>query len=170
MQNLINYANFKYPFLPNLQSDQQVLKLDNTINFKQTDFFRQILGEVEYQKFVTDLNETSEPTAQIWKDFLNGAVYLDGYVYRVYEGLIESLTLFIFEYSCRFDETQSTISGEVSPLFENSDKSNMNFKLISAHNRMFELTEKCKSFLEFNSANYPDLVFTGFKKINQFGI
>jgi hypothetical protein len=140
------------------------------ISIKQTDFFRLILGELEFQKFVTDLNNTNQPTAQIWKDFWNGCTYLDGSNNIVYDGLHEALMLYIFEYYCRFEETQSVISGESSPLFENSEKSLTNFKLISAHNRMFELTEKCKAFLEFNSANYPDYEFTDFKKINSFGI
>jgi hypothetical protein len=179
MENLIVILDFKQPFAPYGGADSADY-VNAIITQYQKDILTQILGEIEYNAFETDLNGTDTPTLDQWDWFLNGTTYTYNSVSYVYPGIKQVLTKFMYYYWQRNTASDLGNTGQVQKVLLNSAQVIPSKMMVQAYNlSVDEIYNKrtygptVYNFLSHQqslNSYFPDWDFTSFDKINIYNI
>lgn len=153
----------------NLIAPSQTGSIQQWITEYEPVLLKKLLGYDLYALLETDLNGTSEPTEQRFKDLVDGKIFtfdVNGYTISTkWDGLRQkvlktSLIAYYVYYQYR-NETESSNSGagQINPLTENSTKVSVQPKLRTTWNKMIDIygiIPKQLSFPEYflNIDNY----------------
>lgn len=164
MKSLISYTDFQVPYKPNLSTVNEKDSATIYISKEQQKFFIAILGYLEYNKLLLDLNNNDDPQSQHWIDFVDGCTYTDGAGdIIIYGGILEPLKLYCYYMIMQYNTLQNTGAGVGFPQMENAVRALPNYNGIAAYS---ELIEKIKgeynsvyNFLTFYADLFPKLNF-----------
>lgn len=175
MANEITIADFTQPFMVFAPSgsDEETF-LNQLITYYQKDILTQILGEIEYNDYVTNRSNTE------WDEFVDGDTYVHDDITYVYPGIKPVLTNLMYYYWNV--ETASNLgeSGALKRSLVNAVQVVPRYKMVRAfndavadifNNRTYSPT--VYNFLLHKQEDedyFPDWEYTQFYKINQWNL
>jgi hypothetical protein len=179
MENLIVINDFKQPFAPYGGADSADY-VNAIITQYQKEILTKILGEIEYNAFNTDLNDTDTPSSTEWLYFLNGTTYTYNSVSYVYPGIKDVLTKFMYYYWQRNTASDLGNTSNVQKILINSKQKIPDKMMTQAYNLSVneiynsrEYSPTVYNFLNHQqslNSYFPNWDFTSFDKINIYNI
>lgn len=181
MENLITPENFNNTIYQVYAGGSDAIDIfDNVITEYQRPILINILGQIEYDAFETDLNDTDEATLIQWQYFLEGTTYTHNSISYVYPGIRPILVKFIYYYWQRETYNWLAERGALKPTYKNSSQIVPETKMITAYNKACDEIYNNKDYsptvyrflydMNMDNGYFPDWDYTNICKINPFGI
>lgn len=175
MANEITIADFTKPYMVYAESgDDSETILNELITYYQKLILTQILGEQEYNDYVT--NRTNDE----WDDFVDGVTYIYDSVTYVYPGIKPVLTKMIYYYWQVDAQQRLGERGSLNPTLLNSQKIIPRQKMSRAFNEAKDEIRNVRTYsptvyhfllhMQENEDYFPDWEYTEFYHINEYNL
>jgi hypothetical protein len=198
LKNLITKADFIGSLLLPVANPTDETTLNNIINSTQAEYLRLLLGNVEYNRLLADLDVNGEPETAKYNTLLNGSTFVVDGNTIYFDGFKEALKYFVYYEFLKFNHSKLTSSGNKQFNGNNSENSfaDINYKVAVNYNKGVDLygfdcfgifhhifnsvsflihrtdikySPSCYNYMYANIADYPDWYFTGIEQMSRNG-